>query len=783
MHRQMKKTTSTMLSLLLAMPALLAGCSEDAGVPSAPPGTPSGLLLRGTMPGGGDATRAYVDGKGGFFWNAADTVMVTDSYYSSYGAMFTGSFSASPGSDGQKTATFQVDLADTPAGDINQYLVPWLLQGATDYYAIFPKTLGMGDDPALGATYNYSFPATQVQSGASSRHLAKYMLMTSGKVDIDRSGSGGSLAQEGSLVRLPDFSLTHRTSLMRLRVLNRQANPIDVRRVSVSARRADGSTAYFKAGCSYYVLADSVMERGGAYATLAVELRGDDGSPGCAVAGGGELSAYAAMLPNATGGVEFTFEVETADAVYKTLAFPGDRIQGARFEAGKYYTFELLVDHGLSVQAWEADRLDDIIFGQDAFSVSADRLTLPLAGGTATLRVAATSSGGWTLEECPEWLTPGITSAPQGTTNLRLTAQPATAGRSGTLCFASGNLRKWITVTQADVETTADDAIYVTAAEMNGAATKRILQDDEPASVYCDPEQRAFNTAMPLQATVEGGRLHLRFYSPRKLDDVEIWATMPSVTGEEFLLARLEEVAPFADFYRELPFLTRDCTFTTASGKRVTVRKNPYFPDAMLTLRPTSYCDYWRKLERIKHGWNISFSLYGGDPTKPDGGPTPNWVGIRPVHCREAVALFLNVCFITDMKEHEEMIRANEHLLYGNGGKGDPVTAERVMAQMREPRSIKVGLVSPTHAAGLGGYGVFGLDEWRYLNYHDDWGACTVVFHELGHVLGYNHSSSFTSGPWTQQLMSNFYLDHREKLPVESTKYLDSKNNPNLYYN
>ena len=257
---------------------------------------------------------------------------------------------------------------------------------------------------------------------------------------------------------------------------------------------------------------------------------------------------------------------------------------------------------------------------------------------------------------------------------------------------------------------------------------------------------------------------------------------MPGIADEEFLLARLEEVAPFADFYRELPFLTRDCTFLTASGKRVTVRKNPYFPDAMLTLRATSYCDYWRKLERIKHGWDISFSLYGGDPTKPDGGPTPNWMGIRPVHCREAVALFLNIGFITDMKEHEELIRANEHLLYGNGGTGDPVTADRALAQMREARSIKVGLVSPTHAAGLGGYGVFGLDERRYLNYHDDWGACTVMFHELGHVLGYNHSSSFTDGAWSRQLMSNFYLDHREELPIESTKYLDSKNNPNLYY-
>ena len=353
--------------------------------------------------------------------------------------------------------------------------------------------------------------------------------------------------------------------------------------------------------------------------------------------------------------------------------------------------------------------------------------------------------------------------------------------RTGTLCFVAGNLRKWITVRQAKVEAAADDVINVTAEEMNAPANLRILQDDEPASVYCDPDSRSFNTAQPLQATIEGGRLHLRFYSPRKLEDVEIWAKMPNLSEEEFLLARLDEVAPFIDFYKPLPFLTRDCTFPTASGKRVTIRKNPHFADAMLTLRATSYSDYWWKLQQIKHGWDISFSLYGGDPTKPDGGPSPNWIGIRPVHCREAVALFLNICYITDMKEHEEMIRANENLLYGNGGAGDPVTADRAMAQMREARSIKVGLVNPKHAAGLGGYGVFGLDERRYLNYNTDWGACTVMFHELGHVLGYNHSSSFTNGAWSQQLMSNFYLKHLKELPIDSPDYLDSKSNDNLY--
>ena len=439
------------------------------------------------------------------------------------------------------------------------------------------------------------------------------------------------------------------------------------------------------------------------------------------------------------------------------------------------------MDHGLNVQSWEENRLDEIRFGQEAFSLSSDRLTLPLEGGQATLRVQATHPGGWTLEEWPGWLTPDVTSAPQGTTNVRLSAPATTAERSGTLCFAAGNLRKWVTVRQAAMATVQDDVMAISADETNAPEVLRILQDDEPVSVYCNKEQRSFNTAKPLQTDVVNGQLHLRFYSPRKLEDVEIWARVPGLSEEEFLLARLEEVPPFVDFYKELPFLSRDCTFRTASGKSVTIRKNPYFPDDRLSLRATSYCDYWRTLQKIKHGWDVYFDLYGGDPTKPDGGPTPNWMGIRPVHCREAVAVFLNICYLNDMPEHEQLIRDNEDKLYGNGGTGDPVTADRTMQQMREARTIKVGLVYPFHAAGLGGPGVFGLDERRWLNHYTDWGAATVMFHELGHVLGYNHSSSFTNGAWSQELMSNLYLKHMQELPVNSPDYLNSKSNPNLY--
>lgn len=782
-HRLTRIVSKALPLLLLAAGTALTACSDELETHGpAPQEKPAGLVLNGSMPGATADTRAYVDERGGFFWNAGDSILVTDSYYSSFGAMFTATFSASPESDGKKKALFQFDVAGADPNDMNLYLVRHLQQQATDYSVIFPQTADRGDDKELGAYYQYSFPATLVQQGRTSRHLGRHMLMTSGRIDIDRSApDGGGLTEEGGFVRLPHFGLRHRTSLLRLRIVNRQQNPVNVKSVSVAARMKNGSTAYFLPRCSYYVATDSLVAgSAGAYGTLSVSLRDGDAAH-CTVPAGGELSAYAPLLPVSTADVAFTFVVQTDDAQYKTLAFDGNLVAGRRFEAGTYYTFELLVDHNLSVQSWEENTLDHIGFGQETFALSAGSLALPLEGGDAPLRIECSEPDGWRLAACPEWLTADVASGPQGTTNIRLTATAATAERSGTLCFAAGNLRKWVSVRQTDTAPAADDAITVTADEMNAPANLRILQDDEPAAVYCDAAQRSFNTAEPLQVSVEDGRLHLRFYSPRKLEDVEIWARMPSLSDEEFLLARFEEVAPFVDFYTDLPFLTRDCTFRTASGRQMKVRRNPYFPDAMLTLRAAGYCPYWRTLEQIKHGWNIAFSLYGGDPTKPDGGPSPNWIGIRPVHCREAVALFLNLGYIFNMKELEDLIYANENKLYGNGGTSDPVSALRTMKQMREEHSLRVGLVSPKHSAGLGGPGVFGLEQWRWLNYHDDWGASTVVFHELGHVLGYNHSSSFTNGPWAHELMSNFYLKHRAELPVNTTAYLDSKNNPNLY--
>lgn len=310
-----------------------------------------------------------------------------------------------------------------------------------------------------------------------------------------------------------------------------------------------------------------------------------------------------------------------------------------------------------------------------------------------------------------------------------------------------------------------------------------ILQDGEPKDVYTDAAQRSFNTSEPLQVSVtDDGRLHVRFYSPREVSDVLIRARVASIGDEFFDLAYFDRIPAFADFYGELPMTLRKTFRRTESGRIIETDAVPAEAFASAEYRISSDDPFWKKIEAIEHGWNIGFSLYGGDPDLPDGGPVGNWMGIRPVHCREAVALFLNFTYMIDMPEHEEILRANVDRLYGNGGVNDKVTVETVLRQMRQQRTLRVGLVYPGNGIiGLGGGSAFGAYQQAWFQHYFNAYSCEIMFHELGHVMGYNHSSSFTYGPWAQELMNNFYVDHIGEMPIDSPSYLNSSQNPNKY--
>ena len=325
--------------------------------------------------------------------------------------------------------------------------------------------------------------------------------------------------------------------------------------------------------------------------------------------------------------------------------------------------------------------------------------------------------------------------------------------------------------------------MFVTQRAYDEGAHALILQDGESKHIYTDGAQRRFNTAEPLQLSVtDDGELHARFYSPRALSGVLVRARIPQVDGEYLDLAWFDSIPPFADFRETLPQVLRPTICLSESGRWVELPQLDVAALAGIEFRIESEDPYWAKLQRILHGWSIAFGLYGGDPDLPDGGPVGNWMGIRPVHCREVVAFFLNFTYMIDMPEHEEILRENQDRLYGNGGVEDKVTPETVLAQMRQPRSLIVGLVYPgNNVIGLGGGYVFGAYQTAWLNHYTNTYSCEVMFHELGHVMGYSHDSSFTYGPWAQELMNNFYVRHLNEMPIDSPSYLNTSKNPTLY--
>lgn len=83
-------------------------------------------------------------------------------------------------------------------------------------------------------------------------------------------------------------------------------------------------------------------------------------------------------------------------------------------------------------------------------------------------------------------------------------------------------------------------------------------------------------------------------------------------------------------------------------------------------------------------------------------------------------------------------------LVIGNDGVTPLTTAEKeadwIKAQMRT--KINCGLTDTRKVSGLGGGSTFGIPDWLTLNYMTK--SYTTPFHEMGHVLGYNHSSSMT---------------------------------------
>lgn len=301
-----------------------------------------------------------------------------------------------------------------------------------------------------------------------------------------------------------------------------------------------------------------------------------------------------------------------------------------------------------------------------------------------------------------------------------------------------------------------------------------ILQDDEPESVFLDQTQRSFDPRNPVQVSVTGKQeLMVRSYSPRRIKNFRIWASVEGYP-DEFLLAQFDIMPPFVEFKTVIPFVAADKEYVTSAGNTILIVANPHLGADDLSLRIDCEDPYYKKFSTIKTTWTVRFSNF-------EWPNHPYWQPMSPAHCREAIAMTMNMAYIFSTQDYVDSLNVNNNRFVDNSE--SVLSAETLLSQSRTRPNFAWGTLHIQ--GGLGGGGTLGLQDVCFLgHYPDDAFDTMALFHEFGHGMGYGHgpntviSESGGKHSW-RKMCQNLYLRMalEKELPIYSRRFMHSRRN------
>lgn len=771
------KIKSLIGTTLLA--ALFSACAQEDITPEINSNGKATLKIVGEMPSEGNKnSRAYIGDDKGVYWMPGDRISVIPEALYMFGIDLP--FVIAESDAGKPSGTFIC------TGDLASY-APNYFKAGTKFVSCYPELSVRSTTPnnSQENIKRCTMPGVYYQNGITSNHLWKYIFMFSGEMELEKDIE----ADEYKQYLLPKITFKHKSAIHRFRVTNRQAHPIDLKSVKLTSLKAGTTDTYpifiIHMDINLNTLVSKPFNNNMSPDNYSMEVQlSQEGKNYYTLKPGESMYVYGPTFAANLNAVDLQFSVTDNNGnTYNTLALPGSKIKNGKFEEGYCYTYDLLVDNKLTLQDWNVDFIGNVNLGQQSFTLSTDCIVLPLDGNRReTITVNTSDADGWNITDMPEWASASITSGGAGESQITFSATSTTDKREEEICITSGNLKKYIRIVQSD-KTNFTDAIYLTKADMqNKDITSYILTDDEPTNILHNESLRSFKTTEPLQSGItEDKKLHLRFYSPRKLTDVQVWASVPGIMEEEFLLAELEEMAPFADVYAALPaFGEKDLHFRTLSGKEITFKAGPTFSVRNMKLRISSSCSYWKMLQDIKVTWNVSFSGY-----HPFEHTSPDYI-MQGAHCREGVALALNNTYMFSTNEYRDYVFSMQGRLIADAeGLQIVDTRDLYYNRILKTYPIKFGLTKLAGFTYFGGGRFFVLEEAYLTHYADDVADKHnyVIWHEFAHVLGYDHVGNMTFPPADDEeygwsiLTADFYhkMSAAKKLPIYSRRFLHTR--------
>ena len=315
-----------------------------------------------------------------------------------------------------------------------------------------------------------------------------------------------------------------------------------------------------------------------------------------------------------------------------------------------------------------------------------------------------------------------------------------------------------------------DGLLYIREEDFSRFRTDTMFLANEPRDIFYNSKHRSFYVNAPLQVSIsDEHQLLVKFFSPVAIHDVTILCRFNKISTEFLELAHFDLIYPFMEATFPLPVVSSDRTFTTSSGRKIVIPAQPELSGDDVTLVIRTEDPYMKKIEQIDSRWFIRFSAYSADNGHA------YWRHMNPLLCRHGVALATNMAFMFSSEEFNTEMNKYEGKLKDNGG--NAINLDALRQRIRSHGGLVLGRVSGV--GGLGGGTTYGLADYCYTGVYFDATplgsnphnyARQAMFHEYGHCLGYNHSSTMTYGDqWTVLCATVFVnMGQEDKLPVSS---------------